>query len=90
VKLALILDHEAENVTYLIELDVRKALEESILQISEELRVQPCLEWTISKSRVKAVRIFKYISWLSGSFFWEAIIGVFSKNGVKTCPTITY
>jgi hypothetical protein len=56
VKQGFILGYEAEIGTYLNELDVRKPLVESILQISEQLRLYKLvLSLTISNPGLKAV-----------------------------------
>jgi hypothetical protein len=58
------------------ELNVRKPLAVSISQRSEELRLQPGLEFDNFKPRLES-GILKCISWLNGSFFWGTIIMVF-------------
>jgi hypothetical protein len=58
VKQGLILEKEAEKMTYLNELDVRKRLVVSIAQRSEELR--------LCQIPPRERGIFKYISWLNG------------------------
>jgi hypothetical protein len=62
--------------THPYELDVRKPLVVSISQRSQELRLQPGLEFDNIKPRLKS-GIFKCICWLNGSFFFRVIIGIF-------------